>query len=135
MFNLGMSNAVADVRNNLLYALPVTPGSPGKIQAMALGKGTVNMTNNWVSPNAAQYWVGHLTGAVVNGWSSNLGANNNPVLANAAQHDYRPAIGSPLINAGNGLGNLTSNLLPVAQPGTVILRKQDGMIDISAFEF
>ncbi|MES2036694.1 MAG: hypothetical protein V4495_02560 [Pseudomonadota bacterium] len=135
MFNLGMPNAVADVRNNLFYALPVTPGSPGKVQAMALGKGTVNMTNNWVSPNAAQYWVGHLTGAVVNGWNTNLGANNNPVLANVAQHDYRPAIGSPLINAGNGLGNLTSNLLPVAQPGAVILRKQDGMIDIGAFEF
>ncbi|MFZ6710120.1 hypothetical protein [Undibacterium sp. TC9W] len=135
MFNLGMPNAVADVRNNLFYALPVTPGSPGKVQAMALGKGTVNMTNNWVSPNAAQYWVGHLTGAVVNGWNTNLGANNNPVLANVAQHDYRPALGSPLINAGNGLGNLTSNLLPVAQPGAVILRKQDGMIDIGAFEF
>ncbi|MFZ6682016.1 hypothetical protein [Undibacterium sp. Tian12W] len=135
MFNLGMPNAVADVRNNLFYALPVTPGAPGKVQAMALGKGTVNMTNNWVSPNAAQYWEGHLTGAVVNGWSSNLGGNNNPVLANVAQHDYRPALGSPLINAGNGLGNLTSNLLPVAQPGAVILRKQDGMIDIGAFEF
>ena len=135
MFNLGMPNAVADVRNNLFYALPVTPGSPGKVQAMALGKGTVNMTNNWVSPNAAQYWVGHLTGAVVNGWNTNLGADNNPVLANVAQHDYRLAVGSPLINAGNGLGNLTSNLLPVAQPGAVILRKQDGMIDIGAFEF
>lgn len=135
MFNLGMPNAVADVRNNLFYALPVTPGAPGKVQAMALGKGTVNMTNNWVSPNAAQYWVGHLTGAVVNGWNTNLGANNNPILANVAQHDYRPALGSPLINAGNGLGNLTSNLLPVAQPGAVILRKQDGMIDIGAFEF
>ncbi|MBI3729962.1 MAG: hypothetical protein HY254_16745 [Burkholderiales bacterium] len=135
MFNLGMPNAVADVRNNLFYALPVTPGSPGKIQAMALGKGTVNMTNNWVSPNAAQYWLGHLTGAVVNGWNTNLGANNNPVLANVALHDYRPAVGSPLINAGNGLGNLTSSLLPVAQPGAVTLRKQDGMIDIGAFEF
>lgn len=135
MFNLVMPNAVADVKNNVFYAAPNTPGLPGKVQAMALGKGTVNMANNWVSPNAAQYWVGHLTGAVVNGWNTNLGANNNPMLVNLAQHDYRPAAGSPLINAGNGLGNLTFSLLPVAQPATLILRKQDGMIDIGAYEF
>jgi len=135
MFNLVMPNAVADVKNNVFYAAPNTPGLPGKVQAMALGKGTVNMANNWVSPNAAQYWVGHLTGAVVNGWNTNLGANNNPMLVNLSPHDYRPAAGSPLINAGNGLGSLSSSLLPVAQPATIILRKQDGMIDIGAYEF
>ncbi len=135
LFNLQIPSAVADVKNNIFYASPSTVGAAGKIQVMAYGQGTVNMANNWVSPNAAQYWVGHLSGAVVNGWNTNIGNNNAPLFVDEAQHDYRPAIGSPLINAGNGLGSLNATVLPVAQPGPVRVRKQDGMIDIGAFEF
>ena len=135
LFNLSRPAAVADVRNNVFHTTPVTAGLPGQIQAMTIGQGTVNLANNWVSPNAAQFWLGHLTGAVVNGWASNLGAGLQPMFANGALHDYRPGLGSPLINAGNGLGSLPAWALPTAQPGPARVRKQDGVFDIGAFEF
>ena len=47
---------------------------------------------------------------------------------------FRPALGSPLINAGNGLGALPAAMLPVAQPGG-LARKQDGALDIGAYEY
>lgn len=138
LFNLMMPHAWAEVRNNIFQATPATPATPGaagRVQAMAIGKGTVNLLNNWVSPNAAAYWAGHLSGAVVNGWAGNLGAGNQPLFVNAALHDYRPAAGSPLINAGDGLGYLNAKLLPVAQPGANPVRKQDWLLDIGAFEY
>jgi hypothetical protein len=135
MFNMLVPGAVADVKNNVFQASPSTVGAPGKIQAMAYGPGTVNMTNNWVSPNATQFWIGHWTGAVLNGWNTNIGAGNNPMFMSEAQHDYRLAVGSPLINAGAGLGALNANALPVAEPDPIRARKQDGRIDIGAFEF
>ncbi len=135
LFNLSMPGAVADVRNNVFQTTPITPGLPGQVQAMALGKGTVNLANNWVAPNAMTYWIGHLTGAVVNGWGSNLGAGLQPMFFNAPGHDYRPAAGSPLVNAGDGLGALPAWALPTAQPGPIRARKQDGAFDIGAFEY
>ena len=96
------------------------------------GAGTVEMANNWVSPNSAKFWIGHLSGARINGWSTNIGANNNPMLVNALAHDYRPAAGSPLVNAGAELGELWA---PISEPaGTGAARKQDAAIDIGAFE-
>jgi hypothetical protein len=137
LFNLQLKNAVADVRNNVFQATPVTAGAAGKIAVMAIGPGTVNMTTNWVSPNAAQFWVGHLNGAVINGWNTNLGSSNKPLFANEAMHDYRPAAGSPLVNAGaplNGLANPTAQP-GSALPGSITARKQDAVIDIGAFEY
>ena len=101
-----LPTAVVDVRNNVLQAIPVTPGKPGKSAVMALGQGTVNLGNNWVSPNAAAFWIGHVTGTKLNGWASNLGAGNQPGFANAALHGWLPGAGSPLVNAGNNLGDL-----------------------------
>ena len=135
LFGLSMPTALADTRNNVFQATPTTLGFPGKVQAMVYGKGTVSMKNNWVSPNAAQYWAGHLTGAIVTGWSSNLGASNNPNFVNAALHDFRPAAGSPLINQGDKLLDLDVTLLPFYEPGTGAPRKQNGVLDIGAFEF
>lgn len=134
LFNMAMPSALADVRNNVLQATPVTPGTPGKIAVMALGQGTVNLGNNWVSPNAAAFWIGHVTGTKLNGWASNLGAGNQPLFANAALHDWLPGAGSPLVNAGDNLGDLPAWALPTSQPGAVRLRKQDGALDIGAFE-
>jgi len=135
LFNMDMPNAVSDVKNNVFYTSPSTVGAPGKVQAMAIGKGVVNLSNNWVSPNAAQYWVDHLSGALVTGWNTNIGSNNQPLFMNEAQHDYRPAIGSPLIDAGNDLSNLNISNLPIAEPSPIAVRKQDWIIDIGAFEF
>lgn len=135
LFGLLMPTAVADVRNNVFQATPSTLRAPGKVQAMVYGTGTVNMKNNWVSPNAAQYWAGHLTGALVNGWSSNLGAGNNPKFMNAALHDFRTAAGSPLINQGDSLLDLDISLFPLYEPGSAGPRKQNGALDIGAFEY
>jgi len=135
LFDLNMPNAVADVKNNVFYTPPSTVGLPGKVQAMVIGQGTVNMSNNWVSPNATEYWVDHLSGALVTGWNTNIGSNNQPLFVNEALHDYRPAIGSPLIDAGNDLGNLAIGDLPIAEPSPIAVRKQDGIMDIGAFEY
>ncbi len=134
LFNLDMPKAVADVKNNVFQTSPITAGAAGKIQAMAVGKGTVVLSNNWVSPNAAQYWLGHLTGAVVSGWNTNSGAGNNPGFLNAAQHDYRLAAGSPLINAGVD-PTMFNLVVPIAEPSPITVRKQNGAIDIGAFEY
>lgn len=134
LFNLNMPGAVAEVLNNVFYAMPANAGMAGKVQAMSIGKGSVNLANNWVSPNAAQFWAGHYIGALVNGWNSNLGANNQPLMLAPLQHDFRPALGSPLVNVGNGLGALPAAMLPTAQPGA-LPRKQDGALDIGAYEY
>ena len=55
--------------------------------------GTVNLGNNWVSPNAAAFWIGHVTGTKLNGWASNLGTGNQPGFANAALHGWLPGAG------------------------------------------
>ena len=140
LFDLNLQNAVADVRNNVFYTYSTTVGSPGKVQAMSIGRGTVNMAANWVSPNAAQFWLGHLVaGAVVNGWGSNISSNNSPLLVNPALHDFRPTAGSPLVNAGATLaGSITSSgNLPTGIVGAAVtaLRAQDAIIDIGAFEY
>ncbi len=139
LFNLNVPSAVAEVTNNVFQTSPSTSGAPGKIQTIAFGKGTVNLQNNWVSPNAAPYWLGHLSGAVVNGWNTNLGASNQPLFVNAATHDFRLSPASPLINAGGALTTINLNMLPVSEPvtqhGVIPTRKQDGAIDIGAFEF
>lgn len=139
LFHLDMANATADVSNNVFYTSPITVNAPGKVQAMSFGKGTVNLSGNWVSPNAAQFWLGHLVpGAVVNGWSSNIGANNLPVFVSELLRDFRPAAGSPLIDSGVPLGtpiSSTGNLpVGVVDSGPGALRPNDGAIDIGAYE-
>jgi hypothetical protein len=137
LFNLQLKNAVADVRNNVFQATPSTPGAAGKVAAMAIGPGTVNMSNNWVSPNTAKFWVGHLNGAVINGWNTNLGSSNKPLFVNEAMHDYRPAAASPLVDTGAALNGLKAPSMQPgsALPGSITARKLDVTIDIGAFEY
>jgi hypothetical protein len=132
LFTMQLSNAIADVRNNVFYTAPLTAGKTAKIYTVALGTGTVNLSNNWMAPNAAQFWLGHTTGAILNGWSSNIVTGANTLFAKPGGPDYTPAAGSPLINAGTALGTLAA---PTGQPGAAAtVRKQDGKIDIGAFE-
>jgi hypothetical protein len=44
-------------------------------------------------------------------------------------------LASPLINGGTTLSNLSARALPLFEPGTNAVRKQDGKMDIGAFEF
>lgn len=134
LFNMQLANAVADVRNNLFYSMPLTAGKAGKIQAFALGTGTVNMSHNWVSPNAAQFWLGHLTGAKINGFAASLAANNNPKLINETAHNYRQAAASPLIDAGEETPTFHV-ARPTRMPGLPGLRPRDSKLDIGAFEY
>jgi hypothetical protein len=140
LFRLDIQNAVAEVSNNVFQASPTTPNAPGQVQAMSYGHGTVNLSGNWVSPNAGRFWLDHtVPGAVVNGWSSNIGASNQPMFVDELLHDFRPSAGSPLIDAGVPLDAeiSASGNLPVGvvgfDPGAV--RPADGAIDIGAYEF
>ncbi|MES2946110.1 MAG: PKD domain-containing protein [Pseudomonadota bacterium] len=134
LFNMQLAKAVADVRNNLFYSMPLTAGKAGKIQAFALGTGTVNMSHNWVSPNAAEFWLGHLTGAKINGFAASLAATNKPQLVNETAHNYRPATASPLINAGEEAA-IFHVVTPSRMPGLSGWRPKDGKLDIGAFEY
>ena len=100
--------------------------------AMAIGRGIINLSHNWVSPNAAKYWFGKTNNATVNGWSGNIGANNSPVFKNESAHDFRPAVGSPLIDAGI---NIVGGMVPAFEPVSLLKRMQNGVIDIGAFEY
>gem|GEM_PF-615807 len=138
LFNLLMQVSVADVQNNIFYAPSITPNKPGKLQAMSIGIGTVNLANNWVGPNTGQFWLGHkLPGVVVNGWNTNIGANNMPAFVNEAAHDYRPTALSPLTNAGSILANLNVLSLVSPTPPSVIPKsaaRRLGALDIGAYE-
>jgi hypothetical protein len=140
LFHFDSQSAIGEVSNNVFQATPITPNSPGQVQAMSSGHGTINLSGNWVSPNASQFWLDHtVPGAVVNGWSSNIGASNHPMFVDEPLHDFRPAAGSPLIDAGNPLGPeiSASGNVPVSvvgfDPGAV--RPFDGAIDIGAYEY
>ncbi len=138
LFNLLMQVSVADVQNNIFYAPSITPNQPGKLQAMSIGIGTVNLANNWVGPNTGQFWLGHkLPGVVINGWNTNIGANNMPAFVNEAAHDYRPTVLSPLTNAGSILANLNVLSLVSPTPPSVIPQsaaRRPGALDIGAYE-
>lgn len=139
LFHMDIQSAVVDARNNVFYTSPVSLTAVGDVQAMSSGKGTVNLANNWVSPNAAQFWKGHLVpGAVVNGWSSNIGANNLPMLVNVAPYKFYPTVASPLINAGGALATAVvgsgNQPVGVVGLGPNAIRPKDRQIDIGAFE-
>lgn len=138
LFNLVMPNAVAEVKNNVFYTYPVSTGVAGMVQTMSYGHGTINLAGNWVSGNAAQFWLNHTVAvAVVNGWNSNINANNPPLFVDETQYDFRPAIGSPLIDASAALDAQLASTgnLPVGVAGAPgAIRAKDGHLDIGAFE-
>jgi hypothetical protein len=141
LFRLSDAAAVVEARNNVFYTPPTDPDKPGKVMAVSIENGTVNLANNWISPNAAPFWLGHLVpGAVVNGWDSNLVAgNNDPGFVDHAQHDFSLLGDSPLIDSGIALSGAIvaggNHPTGVAGFDTTALRSQDAHIDVGAFEY
>jgi Zn-finger protein len=136
LFKLSMAQAVADVRNNVFYTTPVTAGAAGAILAVTIEDGMVNLADNWFSPNAAPYWLGHPSPGVVNGWSSNIGTDNVPGFVDYAQHDFNIVAGSPLVDRGGDVPVDPANLpreLPGLLPGA--LRPADAHVDVGALEY
>jgi hypothetical protein len=130
LFTMQLKNAVAEVRNNVFYTSPSTSGKNPKIQAFALGAGKVNLDGNWVAPNATEFWEGHLSGASLDGWKTNIGAGGSTIFANEATHDFSLPKGSPLVDRGVDVSRLPAVL---KQPDA-LMRKQDSKPDIGAFE-
>jgi hypothetical protein len=141
LFFLMRPTARAEVWNNIFFAKPVTPGHAGKGMAMAYGgAGTVNMTNNWMSPSVAAGWLGHPAASTVTGWGSNMVAAGSPGFVGQGPYPYTPAGGSALINGGVPLAQLKPGMSPLWLPQTQSMvppapRKQDAQIDIGAFEY
>jgi len=141
LFFLMQPSARAEVWNNIFYAAPATAGQPGKGMAMAYaGAGTVNLSRNWMSPTVAAGWLGHASPAKVTGWGANIIANGSPGFQNQGLYPYTPVAGSALVNAGASLSSLKAGTTPLSLPQAQVLapptaRKQDGQIDIGAFEY
>ncbi|MDH7973522.1 hypothetical protein QH494_15125 [Sphingomonas sp. AR_OL41] len=141
LFFLVQPSARAEVWNNIFYAAPATPGHQPKAMAMvSAGAGTVNLSNNWMSARVAPTWLGHPSAAKVTGWAANIVASGSPGFQNQAPFPYTPAAGSALVNGGVSLASLKPGSAPLSLPQTQALgphvaRKQDGQIDIGAFEY
>ena len=141
LFFLMQPSARAEVWNNIFYATPATPGHQPKAMAMAYaGAGTVNLKSNWMSPTVAAGWLGHPSAATVTGWAANITGNGAPGFQNQGQHLYTPVAGSALVNAGASLAQLNAGMFPLWQPqaqspAARVARKQDGQIDIGAYEY
>ncbi|MFA5963388.1 MAG: hypothetical protein WC804_05175 [Sphingomonas sp.] len=141
LFFLMQPSARAEVWNNVFYAAPATPGHQGKAMAMAYaGAGAVNLSNNWMSTTVAATWLGHAAPATVTGWAANTIASGSPGFQNQGPFPYAPAAGSALVNGGVSLSQLKAGSSPLWLPQTIALgpeiaRKQDGQVDIGAFEY
>jgi hypothetical protein len=139
LFKLSMAAAIADARNNVFYTTPATGGGVGAVLAVTIDAGTVNLANNWFSPNAAPYWLGHASPGIVNGWSTNIGTDNSPGFLNYSQHDFNISAGSPLIDKGGALSGvaIANGHLPTELPGLppAAPRPVDQHLDVGAFEY
>lgn len=141
LFFLMQPSARAEVWNNIFYAAPATPGHQPKRMAMAYsGAGTVNLASNWMSATVAATWLGHPSPATVTGWGANIVASGSPGFQSQGQFPYVPTAGSVLVNAGTSLSPLKAGASPLSLPQMLVLgppmaRKQDGQIDIGAFEY
>jgi hypothetical protein len=141
LFFISQPSALAEVWNNVFYAMPVTPGHQAKAMAMTYaGSGTVNLMRNWMSPSVAATWLGHPSPAKLTGWAVNIVAGGSPGFQSQGPYRYAPAPGSPLIDAGTSLSSLKPGtaplwLPPLQSPGPYVARTTDGQIDIGAYEF
>lgn len=139
LFKLSMAAAIADARNNVFYTTPATGGGVGAVLAVTIDAGTVNLANNWFSPNAAPYWLGHASPGIVNGWSTNIGTDNSPGFLNYSQHDFNISAGSPLVDKGGAQSGVVvaNGHLPTELPGLppAAPRPVDQHLDVGAFEY
>ena len=133
-----------DCRNNIIYNQASTPGAlPSTLELMSTDlTGTVNMTNNWVSPNTVDmhaYYNIPVNLGKVNHINTFLGNNgiNNPNFNSYATQDYTL---SPLSNAVNKGTVLVGSALnyPVLEEYVKQLTSKPrmivGPIDLGAYE-
>jgi len=130
LFEMQLKGSVADVRNNVFFTAAATAGKNAKIQDVALGAGNVKLANNWVSPNSTQFWEGHLTGATIDGWDTNIGTGGSTLFSDLSADDYTPASGSALIDRGVSISKLPT----LDRQPNFVTRKLDSKLDLGAFE-
>ena len=135
---------IVDCRNNIIYNQASTPGAlASTLELMSTDlTGTVNMTNNWVSPNTVDmhaYYNIPVNLGKVNHINTILGNNgvNNPNFNNYSTQDYTLSAQSNAINKGTVLigGALNYPVLEeyvkqlTSKPRVVV-----GPIDLGAYE-
>ena len=133
-----------DCRNNIIYNQASTLGAlPSTLELMSTDlTGTINMTNNWVSPNTIDmhaYYNIPINLGKVNHVNTFLGNNgvNNPNFNNYATQDYTLSAQSNAINKGTVLigGALNYPVLEeYVKPLTSKPRVVVGPIDLGAYE-
>jgi hypothetical protein len=137
LFFIQETVANAEVKNNVIASLPQTGTGTfnAKIMAVARGGGTTNLTNNWITANASQRFLGQADQPPINGWTSNISpAANDPLFLSVAARNFRPATGSTLIGAGADISALSAPTREPASLGpTTLPRAPKVPIDIGAF--
>lgn len=123
VFQLSTADERADVRNNVLYNAPATAGAtPTDFFLLEFeDDGRLDLGRNWISPD----WGAHrdanpgetFDGAVTGAGQIVTNAGNDPGFTNAGADDFRPAPGSPLIDAGVALSAEIAGAVPVCEYG------------------
>ena len=135
---------VIDCRNNIIYSQAATPGAvPTTFELLSTDlSGTLNMTNNWVSPNTGDthaYWQSPNVGTTVTHTNTIVGNNgqNNPAFNDYPNKDFRLLATSNAINQG---GILPAAALPFPVLEEYVkhfasqVRNVVGPIDLGAYE-
>lgn len=130
LFRLSTNEERADVRNNLFYVTIA-----GTSLSLLDATGTLDLTHNWFKPGRVDTF-GTLSGAIHDDGTSVVGSS--PGFRDELNRNFRPAVGSTLVNAG---APLAAVLLPEPAISREYLehqsnrsRSDDGVIDIGAFE-
>ena len=135
---------IVDCRNNIIYNQAATPGAtPTTLELMSTDlSGTVNMTNNWVSPNTGNmhaYFGVPINAGTVNHINTFYGNNgvNNPGFNGYVGQDYTLLAQSNAINKGAALIGGAGNY-PVLEEYVKQLTSKPrnivGTIDLGAYE-
>jgi hypothetical protein len=131
LFRLSTNDERCECRNNLFYVT-----APGNTLSLLDDTGRLTLTRNWFKPGWVQSFGG-TSGTVIND-GSNL-SGGTPGFLHEATQNFRLAPGSPCIDAGT---NLSPSVIPLHQPlrqyrkhQSAEPRRQDGKLDLGAFEF
>jgi hypothetical protein len=143
------NNPTAVAQNNIFYATSATTGAKPAPIALFYHSGSARFSNNWISPGWVNTDLGShsnlyftptapYNGLGISGMLTN--AQNDPGFVDAAHGDYRLRAGSPGINAGTTLDPeiLKTGNTPLYEfklPGLTGQRKNDGTLDLGAFEY